>query len=202
VCATKPQENLYKREFGIALQEVRLLRGPRAKKFDYHNLGREAVERQEIFDCGVREISIYRDMSQYAKIISINCFCRIVIKLLHLYGHDYEIFAPDGLDNGMTEPFLAVCDRDAGALLLFKEIEQDLMWKVRGSEPEKVDNLIKEKKLKSCKYVYLMYDKAYLQVLGWLLRVVMATVPDNWQLFQSKMAGVPRKMAGGLRGVG
>lgn len=51
-------------------------------------------------------------------------------------------------------------------LLIFKEIEDCSFWKIKGKEPEAIADFMKNVSAKSCKYIYLVYDYAYLQVIG------------------------------------
>ena len=50
--------------------------------------------------------------------------------------------------------------------MIFKEIEDCSFWKIKGKEPEAIADFMKNVSAKSCKYIYLVYDYAYLQVIG------------------------------------
>ena len=119
-----------------------------------------------MFDHGVREIDWYHGIVHYAKSVSIECFKSIVYHLLKAYGYDFDLFDPDIHLEGTSEVLYAIRDRTKGTILLFKEIERDVLWKLRDREPEQIEQFLKKEGFVSCKYVYLMLDRAYLQIVG------------------------------------
>lgn len=159
-------EELYQSLFGQALQKIKQRRDPHAKRLDHHALGRDAVEKQEMFDFGLKEMTGYAAITRDAKAISVDCFKFLVTTLLEEYGYGADVFVPDKQDINGSEILFGACVPKTDTLLLFKEIEPDLFWKLKGREPEYVENMLNDKGVSSCGYIYLMFDKAYLQVVG------------------------------------
>ena len=159
-------EKLYQSLFGQALQKIKQRRDPHAQRLDHHALGRDEIEKQEMFDLGLREMAAYEAVTRDAKTISIDCFKFIITTLLEEYGYDIEVFKPGKQEDDMSEIIFGVCLPKEGTLLFFKEIEPDLFYRIRGHEPDYVEQMLSQKGASSCKYVYLMFDKAYLQVMG------------------------------------
>lgn len=162
----KNHEELYRSLFGQALQKIKLCRDPHDKLPEIQLLGWNTVEQQEMFDLGFREISAREAIARDAKAISIDCFSVIVKTLFHDYGYEEELFVvPNQEENGPQVIFGIHLKRE-DTLLLFKEMESSPIWKNKSHEPEDVNKLLKSKKVSCCKYVYLMFDKAYMQVIG------------------------------------
>lgn len=159
-------EELYQSLFGQALQKIKTRRNPHAKRMDHHALGRDAVEKQEMFDLGLKEMRTYEAIIRDAKAISIDCFGFLVTTLLKEYGYDAEVFNPGEQEDKLSEIIFGVCVQKTDSLLLFREIEPDLFWRIKEKEPGYIQGLLSKKAVSSCKYVYLMFDKAYLQVVG------------------------------------
>lgn len=159
-------EKLYQSLFGQALQKIKQRRDPHAKRLDHHALGRDAVEEQEMFDFGLKEMTSYEAVTRDAKAISIDCFKFLVTTLLEEYGYDAEVFVPDKQETKGSEIIFGASVPKDNTLLLFKEIEPDMFWKLKGREPEHVEEMLRERGLTTCRYIYLMFDKAYLQVVG------------------------------------
>ena len=159
-------ERLYQSLFEQALRKIKLHRDPHAKRLDHFALGRDAIEREEMFDFGLREISSYERITRDAKDVSIDCFKFLITKLLDDYGYDAEVFVPEKQKGKGSEIIFGVCVPKTDTLLLFKEVEPDSFWKLKGREPKCIENLLNERGVSACKYIYLMFDKAYLQVIG------------------------------------
>lgn len=159
-------ERLYQSLFEQALRKIKLHRDPHAKRLDNFALGRDAIEREEMFDFGLKEISSYERITRDAKDVSIDCFKFLITKLLDDYGYDAEVFVPEKQKGKGSEIIFGVCVPKTDTLLLFKEVEPDSFWKLKGREPKCIENLLNERGVSACKYIYLMFDKAYLQVIG------------------------------------
>lgn len=50
--------------------------------------------------------------------------------------------------------------------MLFKALEKEPGWKVKDEEPDDIKTIMREQEVVSCKYVYMVYDNAYLQMIG------------------------------------
>lgn len=159
-------EQLYQSLFGQALRKIKLRRDPHAKRLDHFALGRDAIEQQEMFDFGLREISTYERIMHDARLVSIDCFKFLITELLADYGFDAEVFVPEMQGVKGSEIIFGICLPKSDTLLLFKEVEPDSFWKLIGREPKHIESLLETKGVSACKYIYLMFDKAYLQVIG------------------------------------
>lgn len=133
---------------------------------DHRELDRNEIEQQEMFDFGLKEMSVYEEIARTAKTISIECFKFLVSTLLKQYCYDAEVFEADGQEGNCSRILFGINLPKTETLLLFKEIEPDFFLKLKGREPEDIEKMLSEKGASSCKYVYLMFDKAYLQVIG------------------------------------
>src|SRR5699024_3926838 len=51
-------------------------------------------------------------------------------------------------------------------LLLFKDIEDSSLWKKMDGEPDAICELMQQNACEKCKYIYLMFDYAYLLLVG------------------------------------
>lgn len=159
----------YKALFDRALQKIKAIRAPYAAKPETNDLKWDVVRQQALFDFGGRDFVRYSNVINESKKTSISCLCTIIVYLLKQYRYEIEQLPrkpekPE--DDKMSEPCFAIKDVKNGTLLFFKEIEEINFWKTRDLEPEYIAAYMRECGASSCKYVYLMFDYAYLQVIG------------------------------------
>ncbi len=122
------------------------------------------VENQVIFDFVGNDLQKYYNVSKRANEISLSCLCFIIIQLLKEYGYRYKEIHIN--DKEAEQYHLCVYEKKNNTLLIFKELEECPLWKLKERESYLVEAIMKKFGAKSCKYVYFVYDNAYLQIIG------------------------------------
>jgi hypothetical protein len=155
----------YNAFFNQALQHIKRIRNPHSDKPEQNDLMWNAVLQQSLFNFGGDNLKKYSDIVDVAKKISILCLSEII------YNLQKEEHLFDLIDsNSIKEKYPNICfmlkDLHSDALLIFKEIEECSFWKLKDKEPEDIQLFIKKNESSSCKYVYLMFEYAYLQIVG------------------------------------
>lgn len=154
----------YKSMFSQALQKIKNIRNPHAKKAGDDELRWEDVERQVIFDFGADELEEYSNTIKCANEISVSCLNAIIVYLAkEHYGKHIISINTENLCE-INNPRFAIADTDSKVLYVFRDIEKGKFWKAT-NEPESILGFLKKNNLNECKYIYLMYEKAYLQVI-------------------------------------
>jgi hypothetical protein len=151
--------------FEQALGRIKSIRDPHATRPETADLRWRDVASQVIFDFVGSDLRKYHNVSQSANSISISCLCFMIVQLLK--GYDYpvqEISVKDA--DGLAKAQLYILDKKSDTLLLFKELEECALWKSNKNEPKEVQEIMDSCRAKSCKYIYLIYDYAYLQIIG------------------------------------
>ena len=156
----------YTAVFNKYFQKIKMLRNPKAEMPELEDLNWNVVVKQDIYDFGGKDLKRYVDIVEAARKISISCLHEITY---HLQGVKLLF---DSLDcSSLTEEDKKVCfvlrHKESGDLLIFKEIEDCSFWKLKGKEPHNIAQFMKDNGASSCKYIYLMFDYAYLQLIGY-----------------------------------
>lgn len=155
----------YKEIFEKYLQQIKSIRNPKSERSEMVDLEWNRVLQNVVFDFGGHEFAKYTDVVGAARNISIHCLheiiCRLQAKKPLFNSIDYS---------SIKYKFPNICfvlqHLKTKELLIFKEIEDCSFWKIKGKEPEAIADFMKNVSAKSCKYIYLVYDYAYLQVIG------------------------------------
>ena len=148
--------------FNQALQRIRAIRNPNAS--NPYALDRD-VKKQQLFDYGEEKINEYSDMISAAKNISQSILVEIIIRLFECYNANIQKLEYEKKDY-LSNCMLCILDKNTNTILLFKDIEESNVFKLNNKEPEEVEALIVNNRALSCKYVYFMKEKAYLQMIG------------------------------------
>lgn len=148
--------------FNQALQRIRAIRNPNASNpyaIDYD------VKRQILFDYGGDKFTEYSAVITAANNVSQSILIEIIRCLFEHYHVNIKNVEYDktGL---LANCLLCVHDKTTNSILIFKDIEESSVFKLRHREPDEVQSLINDNHALSCKYIYLMRDKAYLQIIG------------------------------------
>jgi hypothetical protein len=155
----------YKGIFEKYLQQIKSARNPKSERPEMTDLEWNRVIQQVVFDFGGYEFSKYTGVVEAARAISIRCLHEIIY---HLQAKNPQFNSIDY--SSIKELFPNVCfvlqNLKTKELLIFKEVEDCGFWKMKGKEPKAVADFMDSVSAKSCKYVYLVYDCAYLQVIG------------------------------------
>ena len=158
----------YKLLFDQALVKIKSIRDPRAARVDLSDLKWHEVEQEIMFDFEGVTLKKYKNVADAANMITVSCFHFMIIKLMLHYGYQVtEIKVQKELQDGpLKSNLFTLVNKNAKELLFFKSIEECPFWKLPDKEPEEIQNLMKTVKADSCKYIYLLFDKAYLQLVG------------------------------------
>ena len=148
--------------FNQALQRIRAIRNPKASNpyaLDH------SVIKQQLFDYDGEKIKEYSEVIDAAKNVSQSILIEIILCLFECYNLNIQQLEYEKKDY-LSNCLLCILDKDTNTILIFKDIEQSSVFKLKHKEPEEVEALINNNHAFSCKYVYLMKDKAYLQMIG------------------------------------
>lgn len=150
--------------FNQALEKVKHLRSPHMK-IEEHDLQWDIVEQQKLFDFLGYDIEGYLDYVKQSKRISIGCLYKVIVSLFKKYDYDIE---PIILKDINEQPNMRFAFKDIrnNTLLFFKEIEESNFWKISGRESDEIQKLLSKCGMTKCKYIYLMLDYAYLQIIN------------------------------------
>lgn len=155
----------YKSIFEKYLQQIKSIRNPKSERPENVDLEWNHVLRQVVFDFGGHELTKYTDIVNTARTISIRCLHEIIF---HLQSKR-PLFNPidcSSIKNVFPNICFVLQDLNTKELLIFKEIEECSFWKLKDKEPKEISDFMKKTSAEKCCYVYLLYDYAYLQVIG------------------------------------
>lgn len=152
--------------FKQALQKVKCVRNPHASKPESSDLMWDVVREQVLFDfCGSEHVKYERVISA-AKRISLSCLNFIILQLGKKYHCGFESVEVPINKNKQSEIYFAIKDGNNDCVLLFKELEECIGWKIKDEEPENIKHFLEKNGVSKCKYVYMVYDSEYLQIIG------------------------------------
>ncbi len=160
------EEFNYKHLFDQAVQRIRGVRDPHSTRPETIDLKWDEVRRQVLFDFGGTEYEKYSNVHDAAQKISISILSFIIQKLSEHYGRSLRPISVHFDGEKLSDPVFTFVDDKEHTVLFFKNIEECSFWKLKDSEPQTVTDIIKKHGADKCKYIYLMYDYAYLQIVG------------------------------------
>ena len=158
----------YKSLFDQALVKIKSVRDPRATRADLSDLRWHEVEQEIMFDFEEITLKKYGNVADAANKITISCLHFMISNLMLHYGYQVsEIKVQKETQDGLLKSLLfMLVNKNAKELLIFKSIEDCPFWKHPNKEPEEIQDLIETAGAESCKYIYFLFDKAYLQLVG------------------------------------
>lgn len=156
----------YSRIFKQAIQKIKCVRNPHAANPEFADMKWDDIRNEVLFDFGGNDHEKYERVIMSAKKISVSCLQFIVLKLGELYGCKFEIIDAEIKVDNTSKVYFLIKDEKNDVLLVFKELEEYPGWKVKGREPNEIQSLMDDIEVKTCKYVYMIYDCAYLQMIG------------------------------------
>lgn len=160
------QEFNYKAVFDKYFNIIRSSRDPKAERPEVADFEWNETVRQAIFSYSGSEFVKYNENVETARVLSIKCIEEIISGLQH--SEDlFEYLDSDFLKVTFKNVCFSLKDKRKKELLVFKEIEECRLWKIRGQEPQIIQKYMESNGATSCKYIYLMYDFAYKQVFGY-----------------------------------
>ncbi len=155
----------YRDIFEKYLQQIKSIRNPKSERPEIVDLEWNRVLQNVLFDFGGHEFTKYTDVVDAARKISIQCLHEIIYHL-QAKRHLFNSIAYSDIKDKYPNICFVLQDLKTKELLIFKEIEECNFWKLKGREPKPISDYMDNVSAKSCKYVYLVYDYAYLQVIG------------------------------------
>ena len=150
--------------FDQAIEKIKAVRDPRATRVDLSDLSWHQVEKEVIFDFEGAALKKYNNVAEAANKISVSCLHFMIINLMLHYG--YQVGEIKLEDDSMKNQLFTLVNKGSKELLIFKSIEECPFWKLPDKEPENIQNRMKACGVETCRYIYLLFDKAYLQVVG------------------------------------
>ena len=158
----------YSSLFEQALSKIKSLRAPRADRLEVKDLQWDIVQEQALFNFGGEDFEKSVTVYKGANSISVSCLHFIISQLFKLYDQPAEDIIVDSSKNEkvLGRVRFAFKDNRSKTLLLFKDIEDSSLWKKKDGEPDAIRELMQQSSCTNCKYIYLMFDYAYLQLVG------------------------------------
>ena len=158
----------YSSLFEQALSRIKSLRAPRADRLEVKDLQWDIVQEQALFNFGGEDFEKSVTVYKGANSISVSCLHFIIGQLFKMYDYSTEDVAidPSGNERVFGRVRFAIKDNRSKTLLLFKDIEDSSLWKKMDGEPDAICELMQQNACEKCKYIYLMFDYAYLQLVG------------------------------------
>ena len=154
--------------FAQALNRIKSLRAPRANRLEVKDLQWNIVQKQALFNFGGEDFEKSVKVYKGANDISVSCLHFIIEQLFKIYDYSTENVDIDYSkdERVFSRIRFAFKDDSSSTLLLFKEIEESSLWKKKDREPQAIRELMKQNSCSKCIYIYLMFDYAYLQLVG------------------------------------
>ena len=154
--------------FEQALSRIKSIRAPRADRLEVKDLQWDIVQEQALFNFGGEDFEKSVTVYNGANNISVSCLYFMIEQLFKEYNCSAESVTVDSSkdERVLGRVRFAFKDSFTNTLLLFKDIESSSCWKKKDGEPDAVRELMQQNSCTNCKYVYLMFDYAYLQLVG------------------------------------
>ena len=167
--------SLYEQVFNQALTKIRQICSPRSPRIEDNDLNINTIQQLDCLDFGEKDSNIRKTVIDEVKQISVSCLQFIFSKLFEEYGYSAQIIQnyDDTLNiptigkSQLNYPLFSFYETKTNSVLFFKEVEQDLVWIKKNYEPEYVKPIIEKTNASSFKYVYFMWNFAYLQIRGY-----------------------------------
>lgn len=156
----------YRDIFNEYLQYITSARNPKAESPEVGDLGWDKVLNSVMFDFGGKGFSKNTNMVSFAKNVSLNCIHKILFCMQQELGVLFNSISCDELKAIYPNVRFVLQNISSKDIYIFAETEKNSFWKSKNVEPEPVQKYMVDKSAKHCKYVYFMYDYAYLQVIG------------------------------------
>ena len=155
----------YKRIFEKSLQTIREIRNPHAKRAEENDLSWNIVLQQDMFSFGGDKLKKCSDIAEVARKVSNSCLMNILY-LLQKEKDIFNLIDCEGLKKQDKKLRFALKDKKEGTVYFIKDIEECTFWKAKDREPEYITEDLKSRGSSDCKYIYFMFDFAYLQIIG------------------------------------
>ena len=149
-----------------AVQKIKSIREPHSVSSAQKDSRAEIIRKETAIIFCDQDYDSYINIISGAKITSISCLQYIICALAELYGHQFKSISVDGLSHDTSRIHFAFKDISSNTVLFFKEPENSRFWKINGKELPDIEAFLNKHTASACQYVYLMYDRAYMQIIG------------------------------------
>lgn len=156
----------YQRYFGKALEMIKAIRDPYAKRQADVEFGWHTILQNQIVNIGAADFRRPTDVIDSANDISIVCIYNILIGLIAERARYCQVLALSGDTKAAAKrPFIAI-DTKANRLIVVKNIEQDIALITGEYIPEGITQLMQKTGTTTYAQVYLVHENADLQFVG------------------------------------
>lgn len=156
----------YGRYFSKALNQVKALRDPYARKQETVDAGWYSILQNQIINIGAVDFRRPLEVIDGANKISIVCIYRILMGLIAERAPYCKVLALQNSGNlAASAPFVFV-DTKTNRLVVVKNIENDIALITEDYVPEDISNLLDKTRTTSYALVYLLHEKAELQFIA------------------------------------
>lgn len=156
----------YSRYFNKALDQVKALRDPYARKQESVDAGWHSILQHQIVNIGAADFRRPTDVIDGANAISIVCIYSILMGLIAERAPYCRVSAlPNDVKLAASSPFVFV-DTKTNRLIVVKNIEEDIALITKEFVPDMISSLLKRTGATSYALVYLLHEKAELQFIG------------------------------------
>lgn len=157
--------NEYKEIFDRALCLIRAIRDPHANNANDEDLMWDRVLEHNLLKIDDNYTNYNLLISETWSIIK-DCLYIIISRLNDKYCCGLNIIDKDDNTGFLQNAILLINDPNNNTLFILKTIELSKFWKSE-EEPQEIVDIMDKYHAKTCKYIYLMDDYAYLQVFGY-----------------------------------
>lgn len=156
----------YSRCFNRALEQIKALRNPYARKQETVDFGWYTILQHQIVNIGAADFRRPIDVIDKANEISILCIYNIIFELIAQRAKYCKILIMSN-DGQMvaSEPFIFI-DTQADRLVIVKNIEKDIALITEDYIPDGITGLMQKTTTTSYAQVYLLHEKANLQFVA------------------------------------
>lgn len=156
----------YQRYFGKALEMIKAIRDPYAKRQADIDFGWHTILQKKIVNIGAADFRRPTDVIDSANDISIVCIYNILIGLIAERAKYCQVLVlPGDIKMAAKRPFIAI-DTKANRLIVVKNIEQDIALITEKYVPEGITQLMQKTGATTYAQVYLVHESADLQFVG------------------------------------
>lgn len=141
--------------FKGALQAIKNIRAPHTKKLSDIDSVWEKVKEQQLFDFGDVNFEKHSNVISFANNISLRCLYKIIIHIIKSNDLPLSSVKDKPRDIQGMKMHFAFKDNNTNEIFFFSEIAQSAMWRVKGAEPEGIDEFLLKQNATGCKYIFL-----------------------------------------------
>lgn len=160
----------YKNIFDKTLIEIKNLRNPSAKRADecFYNWG--DVKNNTYFNFGGHRQEEYTKLVEYARKRSIDTICSIIGFMNNIFGKKLQLVNEFERKNLLSKVHFVIFDACTKELYFFKEIEE-CAFMLGENPPSEIKSIMQAKGATDYKFIYFLKDKAYIQQIGYDLKL-------------------------------